>query len=81
MAQKYEYHRIKTRLVASGHSTKELAHYLNIAPSTLHHRLNGDNPWTLDEMYGILSYLEIPVYDVEAFFPNRKGNPLEIKLK
>lgn len=52
----------------------EVAKVLGISNVTLGQRMDGKSSWNLDEIYKLLSLLEIPVTDMHIFFPNRAEN-------
>lgn len=46
-----------------------LARQLRVSVSTITARMNGNRPWTLDEMYLVMDLLRLPYAQLHVYFP------------
>lgn len=81
MTQRYEYTKLRAAITEHDLTLMQVAHELGLSNITVGNRLAGKQPWTLDEIYKLLSLLEIPVTDMHIYFPNRKANGKGVYLK
>ena len=69
---KYDFSRLKGRMVECGYSQVTLAKAIGISPATLSLKLNGKRDFTLTEMRTIVTVLHITNGDYYFFDPELK---------
>lgn len=71
---KYQYSKLKARMVERGVNFSECAKVIEVSNNTFGNKMQGLSSWTLDEVYTLCVFLEIPAFDIHTYFPNRRYN-------
>lgn len=50
---------------------KDLADYLGMTTTAVSKKINGVNPWRLDEVYGAMEFIGKPLADIPLYFPRK----------
>lgn len=66
------YKKLRIRMMEYDMDLKHLAGVILRGRTTTSARLNGHEPWDLDEVYAICSALEIPPTEIHIYFPPLK---------
>ena len=61
--------KLRARMIERDMDLAGLARVIVKGRTTASARLNGKEPWGLDEVYAICDELEIPYADIPAYFP------------
>ena len=62
---------LKAEVKRQGKKMKDLADWLGMTESQLSKKLNGVNPLRLEEVYGIMDFLELPLSELPQYFPRK----------
>lgn len=68
------YDKLVVALREAGYTCREAAQELRITYQTFSEKIHGRSPWTLDEMYALLSLLDCSPTAMHVYFP-RRGQP------
>ena len=76
------YAKLRGRMAELEITGEALANYLGRCKAHVSTRMNLRYSWTVDEVYKILDFLEIPVEEIFTYFPPNGGLPQkEVKKK
>ncbi len=60
---------LRSLLRKNDYTTQELADYLQKSRPSISQRLNGKQPWDMDDVYKIADWLYIPYSEIHIYFP------------
>ena len=63
------YKELRCKMYADGIQQIDIAKHIKKCLTYVNVRLSGEKPWTLDDVYGICDFLEIPYSDISLYFP------------
>lgn len=63
------YSKLRGRMSEYGYTNKSLGEAIGITRSCFGNKLVRRAPWTLPEVYAIMKVLDIPISDIETYFP------------
>lgn len=75
-----KFFRLRIRMMECQHDIASLSKTIDMAASTLSAKLNGKNPWKINEVYRICDELDIPYNEIHLYFPP-DGDEVEEKQK
>lgn len=72
-ARKTTYVALRRRLSEYHYTIADMARELLIGQRTIQYRFSGTQPWTLPEMYHVMSWLGLPHDQLHIYFPPDGG--------
>lgn len=66
------YSKLRGRMSEYGHTNKTMGEAIGIKGTCFGNKLVCRSPWTLSEVYAILKVLDIPISEIETYFPPKE---------
>lgn len=63
------YPKLRGRMSEYGYTTKSLGEAIGVTQTCFSNKLTRRSMWTLPEAYKIMKVLDIPISDIETYFP------------
>lgn len=73
------YAKLRGKMAEMEVTGEALANFLNRSAAYVSSRLSKNISWSIDEVYKILDFLEIPMEEIFTYFPPNGGLPLKGK--
>lgn len=73
------YAKLRGKMAEMEVTGEALANFLNRSTAYVSIRLSKNISWSIDEVYKILDFLEIPMEEIFTYFPPNGGLPLKSK--
>lgn len=76
------YAKLRGKMAEAEVTGETLANYIGKSKTYVSNRMKHNYSWTIDEVYKILNFLEIPCEEIFTYFPPNGGLPQkEVKKK
>lgn len=73
----FDFSKLKGRIVEKYRSQSKFAEFLGVVPLTVSRKLNGENPFTSNDIAKWCVLLEIPVDEIQVYFFSPKSSQME----
>lgn len=66
------YPKLRGRMSEYGYTNKSLGEAIGMTGGCFSNKITRRSPWTLSEAYAIMKVLDIPISDIETYFPPKE---------